>query len=658
MREIVCTYLDKGEFKLAHDIIRTIDDDLERQYLSALYYYTSGYYTRGVEELPDMPSGSANYVDGQILKSKFLWRQDRLNEALDCLKSIDSGLKGEELAKVVSSRVTILLNLGRTDYRFDNAIFTDDFNNLLDLCEKQRKFCKKQKLERLEYDLNNVLAFLYALTGDHEKGLTMLQSNLWYARKNKLRTLEGFTHELIATFQLMEYTDSQEAAYHVGLSLEIRETIDDLPGIARSQIILSHIAYEHSRLIDSYGHLARAKHIYKKLSNPLEMTWVAFIIGYRMFYPEAKLKQSEKSLRDALLSFKALNCEQGTAITLTRLGSIELAKGNLDEALSMHTEAEHIVTNWEYNSPIHAIIAYHQGTIHKLYGQLDKARGLFEFALQQMNKLGHRYYSAHVLNELGDICRIYGEYKNALQYYTSALKATEDLDRCLTVDFIDATSCYSALIMTSETNIEDQQPYINRLEILEGSEYADSFWIRESLIIARAIYLMQQPRLKQHYKAQEMLEHLVDNQSFTNINSSYAAEMLLIQLLLDEYKISGYNPIIEEVKTRLLNLKSTATSNNLAPMQIDVGVLFAKMMQIEGNFEDSETMLRELLHTAESLNLLNRSDIILQEIDSLENDIQQFKIYTKDLDLRERLETMKIQNYLDMAKKHLAGLKK
>ena len=142
--------------------------------------------------------------------------------------------------------------------------------------------------------------------------------------------------------------------------------------------------------------------------------------------PPAISKEDMEELKRLISQLSSQNKLIDNTSVLLKLGSLEFAQGNLEEAMNYENEA---FKNAKYNNDLKtiAICLGNIGVIYIEKSDLDKALEKLKIALDIDKQIGFKQGETAALKSIGSIYYDKGELDQALQYYNGALKINREI---------------------------------------------------------------------------------------------------------------------------------------------------------------------------------------------------------------------------------------
>jgi tetratricopeptide (TPR) repeat protein len=182
----------------------------------------------------------------------------------------------------------------------------------------------------------------------------------------------------------------------------------------------------------------------------------------------------------------------------------------------------------------------------------------------------------------------------------------------------------------------------------------DVEWLKSIQLAAEAIYLRNSPRLKDHYKAQEMLENIVASETFPNPMIGFGSELTLLDILLGEYKASGEEIVFQEIQNLLVTIQKQAKALQSNPLIVDINLIQGKLAQIKGNFDESNQILQKAMELAENFDIKGKKELIQFELDQLEENFKTYNEWVEqNVAMKDRASKLEISEYIKKAKEEI-----
>lgn len=358
-------------------------------------------------------------------------------------------------------------------------------------------------------------------------------------------------------------------------------------------------------------------------------------------------------------------------------GELELASEYLQQSLSIREAIDTRPANDDSlsNMEIKLQIAESLNNIGDLEcckGELDPALEYFQRSLTLYKELNNKQGMGKLLTNIGDVFALRGELNQALEYCQQSLKLVEELDHKLNVAIIlhNTGKLYhemenlelaknlleQSLAFSKETKITPLFTSYNLLHLIrvlidmdlvnqaeqilqqlhDLSIKSGNAVVNQMYRIADALILRTSTRWKNRAKAEELLEHII-NEEILDSELTTLSLINLSNIFLDEYQTSGNKEVLDEVHTHLNRLLDIAKHQNSFWLLAETYVLLSKLALLEGDAENARSMLTQAQITADEKGLRRLAVKISDEHDALLDKLNKWeKLSIKDAPLPER----------------------
>ena len=326
---------------------------------------------------------------------------------------------------------------------------------------------------------------------------------------------------------------------------------------------------------------------------------------------------------------------------LRKRGNDYYDRSEMDKALGYYKRSLTIYEAME-DSKMISIVLLSMGAAYMIKGELNESIEYHERCLKLFKELDNQRGLGNALNNIGWTYRQMGNFEESMVYYHKALSLRKELENIPDL----AESLINLVFISLDLQERDQaQKYLTELKKinLKSSDKDTDRYTR----LTEARFLKEGTTIKERAKAQEILEGLIEE--FPN---SYYAIFYLCEILFFELKTLGDSKTLENVRKLVQELHAIAEKNKAYDLAIIVLLLNAKLAIIEGNFQNALEMLDQAKTTAEDKNLGLMLDTVLDEQNKLSEELDMYKdLINSDTSIQERLQTIKIEIYLEEAKK-------
>lgn len=268
--------------------------------------------------------------------------------------------------------------------------------------------------------------------------LNLYKEALSRSNNRKLYNKSAFCADLVArAFRAQQAYDS---AIHYHELTILYDQLDDNSVVTKNyynnQALTYYYKADYHRAIESYSNAAKYDSLtgdFQTLSNSLH----GLAISYSMlsdYIESIRNYQLAIKLKNRLGDIQAVShLNKNIGIVYSEFGLYELALAHLQEAIK--TEQDSGVIRSTLNSI---------GVVHEKLRNYDEAAFNFKKALVYAQQTGHQRTQSDVLNNLGNLMEIKGEFDSALLFYLNALEIKKELNnpRLLASGYLNLADTY------------------------------------------------------------------------------------------------------------------------------------------------------------------------------------------------------------------------
>lgn len=279
------------------------------------------------------------------------------------------------------------------------------------------------------------------------------------------------------------------------------------------------------------------------------------------------------------------------AITLG--GMIYCELGEIPKGIKMLKDA--LLRQKKINNQHQLSIIYNNlGWVAKLQGDLGKAKKYLQESLKLRN-LDVLYIKNRMeLANLGVVEQQMGNYAEAEEHLFNALSMGKEVGNPVEMAVF---LYYVVKLLLDQNKIAQAKHYLDELQKL--SEQIDNKKIRQRFQLSYALYLKNNPRVKNLYRAQTMLREIAEH-AVVKHELTVEALIHLCDLLIFELKISNDQEIVNEINEILAKLLDIAKEIRSYYLWSEINFLKAKLALMN-------------LDLASARKLFNHAQIIAQE---------------------------------------------
>lgn len=429
---------------------------------------------------------------------------------------------------------------------------------------------------------------------------------------------EGIAESLAsigATYAAMGEFNAEED--HVMQSLGIYETISDEEAIAYTYMArLNAILQFKGQFERTLEYLQKANTISLKLGNQKAIGLSLHYLG-DFYTRQGDLDRGKHYLDESMPFFEAINYKKLIAHTLQHYGWINLQRGNIETAFDYFNQSLATYEEVENND-------WRIWPIWNL-GIIAHYRGNFEEALKLYNK------SLNLAINYKSISPIVSNFGRALALWKLGTLAFDmHAENQLSTYLVQLQSLYD----------QYKYPYIIQMHRL-----------------LQATVLKEKDRLKDKVKAQELFQ-LISEDVIIIREITVLALLQQCELFIFELKTTGNEYVLFEVKTLTTRLLEIGKKQQSYSVQIEASILQAQYAILEGDLQQALSLFDQAKSIAETQNLFILLNKVTFEQQRLQTEFEKWQdLIQRHASFQERIEHLKIENYLKEAQKTLNFLR-
>jgi tetratricopeptide (TPR) repeat protein len=281
------------------------------------------------------------------------------------------------------------------------------------------------------------------------------------------------------------------------------------------------------------------------------------------------------------------------------------------------------------------------GGVYHERGELDKALSYYEQCYEIRKDIGNKQSIATGLCNIGSLYHELGDFEKAIKFCQKSYEVIEESGDAIAT----ARSLYVMVtILLDKESHDDAFYYLQKFE--EVAETSKIKRVTHLFEIAKAKYLMKGTRLKDKFKAQVILEKIID-ETVIRHSITVSAMIDLCELLLFELKSTGEENVLDEVAVLSDKLLKIAKSQNSHSLLAETYLLKSKIALIEYDIEEARILLLQAQIIAEKMDLRNLALKISNEHDLLLEQISKWQEYKdSEASLIDRLELSDLDEYV------------
>ncbi|MFW9854355.1 MAG: hypothetical protein ACFFFG_04815 [Candidatus Thorarchaeota archaeon] len=355
---------------------------------------------------------------------------------------------------------------------------------------------------------------------------------------------------------------------------------------------------------------------YKHFEKSLELNKTNLYIRGKALYYMAFIKQAMKDrtgyiklLEASLGYFESIGAKQGMAWIFAWQGQQFLREGDLGSVNDKLTEAMELFVSISDVQGI-SLVNSLKGLMYYQLGELEMAEKVLEHAFDFCLSIGNPVVLSYSFLPL---IQLYIESKNRSKAQNAILRFQE---------------------------FARSSP--NKIVQLNGS-------------LAEAIFLKSSSRIIDRAKAQGIFFDLLNKENVPQSVSalatvdkdlSFIVVFHLIELYLDEFKIAEDKTVLHEAHRLIDDQFDSKAEQCFSPTLVEFSILKAKLLIIEGEFENALSILEQIEEEAKINQFHRLEDRIKLEINKINEDFQKWDSVIQSYSIKERIDKIRLEEYL------------
>jgi tetratricopeptide (TPR) repeat protein len=383
---------------------------------------------------------------------------------------------------------------------------------------------------------------------------------------------------------------------------------------------------------------------YKEIHNQLNnLGWNYRVQGklnqaYDCFYKQLEFSRESKDKKN--VSWSKFN-----------LAYIHFYKGELIQAADYAHESMALFQELENNtglSYVYTVI----GSIHRGKGDLERSLDYYNMALELYNTalMEHQTVPHSVCVGLRDLGIVYF-HKNKIEQSSECFKRAIEIHKSLCLfkntvnDFELAVSNFWLIFLSIESGfpnpVDDFLKEINQLTISWP-------WLKLFSKAGEALILKNRPRATDKIKAQQLFQELLGERF--DYELEFVIQVNLCELLLDELKFYGEEDVIQEIQGLLTRISDIAKNQRSITTLVTLYSLQAKLALIEGNIDNSKSLLTQALSLSNEKGLEFLSLQVKKQQDLLFSQLEEWRqLLVRNSSIQEKFELLDLKKYIAVA---------
>ena len=350
--------------------------------------------------------------------------------------------------------------------------------------------------------------------------------------------------------------------------------------------------------------------------------------------PDQALEFFQKSL---FISEEVGN-KRNHAALLSNIGLIHRSKGNIDAALSYFEKGLKIYE--ELNSKSELATFYNNiGAIYQIKGEFEEASKYHQKSLTIGEELGDKLEIATSLGNIAEIFKFQGDIKQAIVNYEKSLSLYEEIGN-------DVNTCRILLLLIEVNDIRERiHHYLQKLQEINSKE--NNKVISLMYRLGKAIVLKSSGRIIRMAEAQQLFQEIT-KEEVVHFDFTCRSMLYLCESLLHEYRATGKEEIIHEIKTELEQFRKFVENIHSYNWLVQIYWLESKFSLLELDIERSQRLLTKAITIAKEKGLGRLAAQISNEYNALMIQFEKWEeMATKSPTRTKILELSQIENLVE-----------
>ncbi|MFX1506179.1 MAG: tetratricopeptide repeat protein [Promethearchaeota archaeon] len=638
-----------------------------------------GQFDDAIQMIENLPS--KDYIEDLILKGKILVWKGEFNEAFEVSQQVLSQgnsllqrLKASIIQGYVFAHLRKPLQLASQIGEIEKRLFElESDSEAAQEClgalaflggwnyffqgegEKSVNSIKKSLVIREKLDnpleILDSLFFLVAFhhvfsIGDIKLRKKYAQRSLTLSQEIKNPMFEAWAHIAIGYANWAVNSDTTLIYFEKAMKMNQKTKNKYMTGILYTDIGIIHTGRENYELALDY--LGKSAEILKELGSPSYIATLSQV---------GDIHQAKGDLDKALVLYQKTLEEYESSGNVVRvlsilsgIGKIHFMRGDLKLATESFKQSLNKAKEVNYKSYIASSLEW-LAYIHIYQGELDKALVKKNQSLRLFKELKDYQGIAFSYRRFGDLFRLQGEYSQAIQYYEDGIRLhtkTIKGDEKEVAGIVSSVLVQLALIAEDLDEINKAEEYLQKLQDLQ-SKYS---YVKLRTRFVEALVLKMSKRGTKKLQAIERFQSII-NEPILEFQITLYATIFLCELLILELKISD-SP--EELFSEIADLSDRFYENahtQKSPFFVVIAlILKAKISLVKGKIEEANSLLTRAEEIADQKKFLSLSKNIITEQEVIRSELDKwYDLTRRDAPLKERIEQAQVLNYLQEAKK-------
>ncbi|MFX0065305.1 MAG: hypothetical protein ACFFC7_24305 [Candidatus Hermodarchaeota archaeon] len=256
-------------------------------------------------------------------------------------------------------------------------------------------------------------------------------------------------------------------------------------------------------------------------------------------------------------------------------------------------------------------------------------------------EIKNHLFASWSITFIGTVHRQLGNLEQALEQLEEGLALQEKLGN---KQLMSETLFYLVGAALDNSSPEQARKYLQYLQ--EISEQTKNKVVRQRYHVAEALLLKSSTRAREKLRAADLLEQVADSE-VVYYELTVTALLHLCELLLIELDMTGDPKVLDEVRTRTVQLRDLAQEHHSYWLLTETYLLESKLALVELNINTAQLLLDQAQLTAEEKNLGRLIIEISREQELFQEQLNKWKLLIeRNAPMKERLELAQLEDRL------------
>lgn len=330
---------------------------------------------------------------------------------------------------------------------------------------------------------------------------------------------------------------------------------------------------------------------------------------------------------------------------------LELEKGEISSFFDLLEKSLEIYQTIDAKQGIAWITAW-QGQYFLQKGDFQIARSKISQASELFGSISDLQGTNLVNSLVGLMYYQQGRLTQAKHFLEDSFKSSIEIGNPMIASY-----CLIPLILLyiESRNRSQAENVIQEFKELNRNSTSDR--VKVHYLVAQAIFLKSSSRFYDKAQAQRILKELLNEEiqahgSYVWLTSDTTFSFLIIiylaELYIEEFKLSEDNMIMREARSLIDNHIQSVDDQKYSPELIELSLLKAKLLIIEGEIEKALEILENVRQVANTNNLHRLEEKIGLEINRID---KEFTKWDAAISVRDRIKMVEIEKYLKEVQK-------